>query len=59
MKSITIKIKMTNAAFEGVNYQHEAARILKELANKIDDGRIPLVLFDVNGNSVGTVKLAE
>ena len=40
-----------NAAFE--NYRREIARILRETADRIDDGREAGFLIDLNGNVVG------
>jgi len=60
MKSITIKIRhMDNDAFEEADGTIEAARILRELAKRIEEGRTPIRLFDINGNAVGTVKMVE
>lgn len=54
---IQIKIKMENEAFENIEGA-EAARILRELANKIEEQTaVEMVggrLSDVNGNKVGT-----
>lgn len=55
---LDITIKMDNAAFED-DGGAEAARILRELANKIDghphfsEGHSN-ALYDANGNEVGT-----
>lgn len=56
MEKITVTIEgFGNAAFEG-NESGETARILRELADKIESGRLPETLLDVNGNAVGKVK---
>ena len=55
---ITIKIETGNAAFDeecGGSPTHEIARILRDLADRFEDGTPPEYLRDVNGNRVGTV----
>lgn len=56
IKSITVKIKCNNAAFNNHSYS-ETARILRELANKIDAGDVyqgeKLRLCDINGYTCG------
>lgn len=54
MERITITISTGNSAFED-NKEYEVARILRGLADKIEDGREPSKLMDVNGNSAGKV----
>lgn len=51
----SIKIDMDNAAFEEPGY--ELARILRELAQKCEDGWKSGPLHDINGNRVGTFKI--
>ena len=56
---ITIKIKTDNAAFQdddNLGFEHETARILRELADKIESCKMPKSLMDINGNVVGEVK---
>lgn len=50
-----IHIETNNAAFDGENWNQEAARILSALANKIRNGEISdsMILRDFNGNTVG------
>jgi len=57
-----IEIKMDNAVFEDAGHSHELARMLRELANRLerDDKLAELCqhggrhnLRDVNGNTVG------
>ena len=48
----TIIIDTDNAAFEG-NAGAEVARILRVLAEKVDDGLNNVSLYDINGNKVG------
>ncbi len=53
---LKITIKMDNAAFDP-DSGTEAARILRELADKLDGGDVlpdtSIPLLDVNGNKVG------
>ena len=53
---LTIRIKTSNAAFQDGNREAEIARILRELAERIEDDEYPAKLKDVNGNTVGTVE---
>ena len=56
MKSITIKIKMENAAFG--NWPHdELARILKNVASDAECGSYPEIIRDINGNQVGKLTI--
>lgn len=43
-----------NAAFEGDNLKHEIGGILRDVAMRIEQGRIDGHVLDSNGNSVGT-----
>jgi hypothetical protein len=59
--TLTITIDMDNAAFED-DTEGECARILKDLAEKIDKGFGPteygnVTLRDVNGNTVGKAEV--
>lgn len=55
MNKITVSINIGNAAFDD-GYSHvEMARILRELAYKIEEGSTPESTRDINGNKVGTV----
>ena len=50
-----VKIETENAAFEPEDRRDEIARILRELAARIMTGEAtPIVLLDVNGNTVGS-----
>ena len=54
-----ITIEMDGAAFDS-GPQHELARILHTLANKIsDEAPMLLPLLDGNGNKVGSFKIEE
>ena len=55
MKKIIIEIKTTNDAFEGYMEQ-ELSRILYNLTERIEEGRRPRKLMDINGNTVGKVE---
>ena len=62
--NITIKINTDNAAFnENIGAMEETARILRDLANKIQSGIVDLEsgasykLRDANGNVVGTYEV--
>lgn len=52
---IIIKIHTDNAAFE-YDANSEVARILRDLASKLEGGREPSKLMDFNGKSVGSVE---
>lgn len=56
---VEIQIKTDNAAFEGDCLRLEVARILRDLSNKILDGRTPHFLNDTNGNRVGSVVIVN
>lgn len=56
MESITITIRTVNAAFDGQE-SFEVARILRELADKIENGQEPNSVMDYNGNKVGNVEI--
>ena len=58
MSSFKLEFDMDNAAFEGENMPHEIARILRNLAIKLEstsradlDG--PFYVKDINGNTLG------
>ena len=53
-RSVEIEIKTGNAAFQNGNRGYEIARILRELADKVEGGAFgKVVLMDINGNKVG------
>ena len=52
MESIKIEIETVNAAFED---RDELPRILRTLANRLEDGDCPELLRDINGATVGRV----
>lgn len=55
MEQIIITINTENSAFEG-NEEHEVARILRNIADKIENGQQPRKPMDINGNSVGSIE---
>lgn len=59
MESININIQTVNAAFDGENLNYELARILRKLADQIEDNNMPYYLKDINGNSVGIVEIED
>lgn len=53
-----LNIELENAAFE--DDSSELSRILKELADKLDQGSTePGSVRDINGNKVGTYKFTK
>ncbi len=50
----TITINTENDAFQD-NKNAEIARILRDLAERIEAREIPVRLMDINGNACGTV----
>ncbi len=48
----TLKIETANAAFEDRKHS-EVARILREIAKKVDEGESSGNCRDINGNTVG------
>lgn len=54
MSEYRVTIRTDNAAFEGQDYGHEIARILRSLASDLEAGhRGGQSLRDINGNTVG------
>lgn len=55
--AFTINISMSNAAFESTDSGLEVARMLRELADKIEDSDlhqpVSFTLRDMNGNKCG------
>ena len=51
----TTTFNCDNSAFQGYNEQHEIARILRDIADKIETyGTENGTTQDINGNTVGT-----
>lgn len=69
--TLKIEIEMGNAAFEGVQREFELSRILRTLADRLEDHGIGMPelngvgygayvsLYDVNGNKVGRMDLVK
>lgn len=53
-----LTFNMDNEAFAGDGCD-EAARILREVANKVEAGRTEGSIMDANGNNVGTWEVSE
>jgi len=54
---ITIEISSGGAAFVDEGPREEIARILRELAIRIEEGQTPTIVRDLNGNKCGTVAM--
>jgi hypothetical protein len=63
MSTLRILIDLDNDAFGGGEESYEAARILRELAKRIEDPSADLMhglaLYDINGNTVGRAQEVE
>jgi hypothetical protein len=62
MSNLTIEIETGNAAFEDDNLGFEIARILRKLADRIENdgvGCLDMGLYDINGNKVGSTNYEE
>lgn len=57
MKKVIIEIETENAAFDGGEY--ELARILKEIANKLESGIPVSKIRDINGNTIGSLRVEK
>lgn len=55
MEKVIISIETVNAAFDE-NEGNELARILKEIAEKLENGSQPESIRDINGNKVGKIE---
>jgi thioredoxin-related protein len=55
LKKVVIYINTVNESFRP-EPMAELARTLRELADKIENGRFPKFVFDVNGNKIGSVE---
>lgn len=53
----TIKINMDNAAFDGENRIPETCRILRDIADRLEQGK-SVSIRDINGNSVGSISIS-
>ena len=62
MAHFEMKISCNNAAFEDAGTAQETARILREIADKLEAGQATGLFQnakDFNGNIVGTYKLVQ
>jgi len=50
---LTVKIKTQNAAFDGDDKALELARLLREIAQRLEEGQTRGEVRDTNGNTVG------
>lgn len=53
----TLNIETSNAAFQDDAAHHEIARILRDLAERFDNGVDSGTVKDTNGNTVGSFAL--
>lgn len=51
-----LAFKTANAAFDGFECT-ESARILREIANRLEDGDLEGIVRDVNGNTIGSYSI--
>lgn len=56
--AFTVAFNTDNAAFDGADGDHEIARILREIAQRFEDGDgirygDPVRIRDINGNRIG------
>lgn len=57
---LTIKIQTGNAAFhDGCEPATECARILRDIADRLERGDRDSTAFDINGNNVATFRLTN
>ena len=60
MKKFTLSIAMDNAAFDdGDNGGQELARILRDIAERVEQGHDFVQAWDANGNKVGEGEVNE
>jgi hypothetical protein len=55
--AFTLTLKTENAAFEGDNLEHEIARILRVIADKLENGYRHGTARDLNGNMVAQFRV--
>ena len=54
MKKFKLHFTMDNAAFEDGQKSFEVARILRDIAQKVEEGDVQgRRILDINGNSIG------
>jgi hypothetical protein len=54
-----IEIETGNAAFEDDNRNYELARILRQIAERLESGEDAGRVLDINGNKVGSFEMEE
>lgn len=54
---VKIEIRTGGAAFDDGNLEYEVARILRKIANQIENGSTSGAAMDINGNKVGTYEV--
>lgn len=59
MSTFRVEIETDSAAFDDDGAGHEVARILRKLAERIENGHTSAILRDVNGNRVGFATFSE
>ena len=55
---IKIEIKQENAAFADENKEQETARILRKIADGLENGLVRCTYNDINGNPVCKIETA-
>ena len=53
MEKFEVAIRTENASFEGENKSHELAKLLRKVADKVEQGNEEGMVIDANGNKVG------
>jgi len=56
MEKVVIEINSSNDAFKETSENEELARILRDMADKLEMGINSRKLMDINGNKVGSVE---
>ena len=56
MKTFKLTIDLSNAAFEGRIWMEELPRLLRAVAQKIENEEEIGTILDINGNTVGNVR---
>jgi len=61
IEQVNIELRTRNSAFQedDFSFGYEMARILRQLANSLENGATPTYLMDINGNKVGEIIYKE
>jgi len=59
MATFKLSFKMDNDAFKYPHGDYEAARILRDVADRVQDGFVASTIRDSNGAIVGSYELTE